>query len=143
MGIRAVLFDSSNNLLFNIMYSTPADYDYTKTQHYRDLMANQRLDNFCGEAERLAKDFQNETVKEIKDKKLMVMFDYIKCNLKDVYIVTERNRKMLTVFMARCNDAIAVERYAANPEFMNILNELKTILHELMDITPPGWIRIH
>jgi hypothetical protein len=125
------------------MYSTPAGYDYTKTQHYRELMANQRLDNFCREAERLAKEFQNEQSGEIKDNKLMVMFDYIKCNLKDVYIVTERNRKMLTVFMARCNDAIAVERYAANPEFMNILNELKTILYELMDITPPGSIRIH
>jgi len=125
------------------MFPTPAGYDYTKTQHYRELMANQRLDNFCREAERLAKDFQNEQSGEIKDNKLMAMFDYIKCNLKNVYIVTERNRKMLTVFMARCNDAIAVERYAANPEFMNILEELKAILLELMDITPPGSIRIH
>lgn len=124
------------------MFPTPAGYDYTKTQHYRDLMANQRLDNFCREAERLAKDFQNEQSGEVKDNKLMVMFDYIKCNLKDVYIVTERNRKILNVFMDRCKDAMAVERYAANPEFMNILDELKDILLELMDITPPGWTRV-
>jgi hypothetical protein len=62
------------------------------------------------------------------DQTLIRMFEYVADNIESAYTPNEKYMRTITVILAKCNEALAVERFMSNPQLTRCKQILESII---------------